>query len=130
MKQMEPASYKLKSISAASRLASFRYAMNGIRRFLKEEPNAWIHLAATLTLLVAIVYFRITGTELVALVIVTGIVWVAEAFNTVVEKIMDFISPAYHPQVGLIKDISAGAVLISAIVAVITAAVIFIPKIF
>jgi diacylglycerol kinase (ATP) len=120
----------LKSLVPSSRLASIRYALHGIIRFFKEEPNAWIHLTATIILAFAISYFHVTGAELIALVIVTGMVWVSEAFNTVVERIMDFFYPDHHPKVGLIKDISAGAVLLSAITALITAAIIFIPKIF
>jgi diacylglycerol kinase (ATP) len=43
---------------------------------------------------------------------------------------MDLISPGYHPKVKLVKDLSAAAVLIAAIISVITGAFIFIPKIF
>jgi diacylglycerol kinase len=54
-------------------------------------------------------------------------VWITEMLNTVVEKIMDHLSPECHPRVKWIKDVAAGAVLISALVAAITGAVIFIP---
>jgi diacylglycerol kinase (ATP) len=58
------------------------------------------------------------------------LVWVAEIFNTVIEQVMDFISPTYHPQVAFIKDLAAGAVLISAVIAAITGLIVFIPKFF
>jgi diacylglycerol kinase (ATP) len=112
------------------RIGSVRYACNGIKKFVAQEPNARIHLAATIILCGAIVYFNIRGIELLALIIVTAFVWVAEAFNTAVEAIMDFISPEYHPRVGLIKDISAGAVLIAVFTALITGAIVFFPKLF
>lgn len=118
---------RLKSFSY-SRINSFRFAIKGIRILLREEPNAWLHLSATILLAVAVIYFHISGTELIALVIVTGFVWAAEAFNTVVERVMDFISPEYHPKVEFIKDLSAGAVLLAALTAVLTAAIVFIPK--
>jgi len=43
---------------------------------------------------------------------------------------MDFISKEKHPQIKLVKDLAAAAVLITAISAVIVGAIIFIPKIF
>ena len=121
---------KIKSLAPASRLNSLRFACKVIFKFFLQEPNALIHLFATLLLMVAVFYFRITGVELIALVIVTGLVWVAEAFNTVVERIMDFISPEYHPKVEFIKDLCAGAVLMAALTALITGAIVFIPKLF
>jgi len=112
------------------RVASVKYACNGLKKFVMQEPNAKIHLVATTILCGAIIYFNIRGIELMALIIVTGFVWVAEAFNTAVEAIMDFISPQYHSKVGLIKDISAGAVLLAVFTALITAAIVFFPKLF
>ena len=112
------------------RIASVRFACKGIKKFVVQEPNAKIHLVATTILCGAIIYFKIRGIELIALIIVTGFVWVAEAFNTAVEAIMDFISPQYHSRVGMIKDISAGAVLIAVFTALITAAIVFFPKLF
>ena len=121
---------KSNSLSPVSRLNSFRFALKGILGFFQQEVNAWIHLAATLILCAAILYFNISGNELIALIIVTGFVWAAESFNTVIERMMDFISPGYHPQVKFIKDLSAGAVLIAAFTALLTGAIVFIPKIF
>lgn len=113
-----------------SRVNSFGFAARGILKFFQQEPNAWIHLLATIAVFTSSIYFGISGFELLALVIVTGLVWVAEIFNTVIERVMDFISPTYHSQVAFIKDLAAGAVLISAIVAAITGLIVFIPKIF
>ncbi|HET6995741.1 MAG TPA: diacylglycerol kinase family protein, partial [Chitinophagaceae bacterium] len=73
---------------------------------------------------------EVSHSEMILLVIVTGFVWVAEIFNTAIEKAMDLISPGYHPKVKLIKDLSAAAVLIAAVISVITGALIFIPKFF
>ena len=113
-----------------SRVNSFGFAARGILKFFQQEPNAWIHLLATIAVFTSSIYFGISGFELLALIIVTGLVWVAEMFNTVIERVMDFISPAHHSQVAFIKDLAAGAVLISAIVAAVTGLIVFIPKIF
>lgn len=113
-----------------SRLNSFGFAFNGLFKFFREEPNARIHLMATIVVILGAVYFKISTIEVVALIIVTGLVWVAEIFNTAIESIMDFITTQRNPQVEFIKDLAAGAVLVAAVIAAITGAIVFIPKLF
>lgn len=110
------------------RVKSFRFAFDGIRNFIAQEHNAWLHVAATLMVLIAAALLQLDRNEWLAIVFVIGLVWVAEAFNTCVERLMDFISKEKHAEIRFIKDLSAGAVLIAAIVAFITALIIFIPK--
>jgi diacylglycerol kinase len=121
---------KTNSFSLKARGRSFLHAFNGIIKFFAQEPNMLIHLFATITAFAVAVYFGITKDEFLVLIIVTGFVWVAELFNTVIERIMDFISPEHHPEIKFIKDVSAGAVLLAALTAVISGAIIFIPEIF
>jgi diacylglycerol kinase len=109
------------------RLRSFKYAFEGIMAFLRSEPHARIHAVATVLVVAAGFYCRLSANQWIAIVLVTGMVWITEMLNTVVEKIMDHLSPECHPRVKWIKDVAAGAVLISALVAAITGAVIFIP---
>lgn len=120
---------KSNSFSIRARGKSFQYALHGIYKFFLQEPNAVIHLIATILVFLAAFYFDVTKTEMLALVIVTGFVWSAELFNTAIEKVMDFISPDRHPAIEFIKDVSAGAVLLSALTAFITGIIIFLPKI-
>ncbi len=117
-----------KSFSWRARLGSFRYAFSGLVRFFFEEHNAVLHLLATVTVGIMIIFFKISGAELLALVMVTGGVWITELINTAIEKIMDHLSPEQHPRVKYIKDLAAAAVLVAAAVALITGAIIFIPK--
>ncbi len=116
------------SFSWMARLGSFRYAFSGLVRFFFEEHNAILHLLATVTVGILIIFFKISGAELLALVMVTGGVWITELINTAIEKIMDHLSPEQHPRVKYIKDLAAAAVLVAAAVALITGAIIFIPK--
>ena len=58
-----------------------------------------------------------------------GLVMSIEGVNTAIEYIADFIHPDHHPKIGLIKEISAGAVFIASIVAVIIAVIIYLPKV-
>ena len=117
------------TFSLRSRMRSIGYAINGVGRFFREEPNAWLHLCATILVALALVFLEFSTGQKLALIIVTGFVWVAEVFNTAVERMMDFHAPGYDPAVGAIKDIAAGAVLLASLTSVLVAAVIFIPKI-
>jgi diacylglycerol kinase (ATP) len=125
MKNME-----VERFSWRKRAASFYYAGDGIRRFFKTEHNAWLHLAATVLVGLMMIKYRVSNLEAVLLVFCIGFVWAAEVFNTCIEKIMDFISKEKHPQIRLIKDMAAGAVLIASITALIVGLIVFIPKIF
>jgi diacylglycerol kinase (ATP) len=118
------------SFSLKARGHSFRYAYEGIISFFTTQHNAIIHFCFTVVAFTAALVFKISLNELIALVMVIGFVWFAEIFNTVVEAIMDHLSPQKHPAVKYIKDVSAAAVLVAAITAFIVGAIIFLPKIF
>ena len=120
---------KEKEFSFRERGASFRFAFNGIRAFFRQEHNARIHFIATIAAFFGAWWFGLSRNEIISLVLVIGFVWSAEIFNTSIERIMDFIAGDFHPQVKLIKDIAAAAVLIAAFAAIVTGAIIFIPKI-
>jgi len=116
--------------SLKARIRSFRYAFAGLNHFLSSQHNAIIHLFLTIIVFAAALFFDISKMETIALVVVTGFVWAAELFNTAIEKLSDLISEEFHPGIKFIKDASAAAVLISAIVALLVGMIIFIPKIF
>ena len=107
---------------------SFVFAFAGIRHFFRTEQNAWLHALATMMVIILSVFARVTAMEAVAIVLCVALVWITEMLNTAVEKTMDHLSPAEHPQVKIIKDVAAGAVLTAAIAACIVAFIIFIPK--
>jgi diacylglycerol kinase (ATP) len=116
------------TFSWKARLKSFVYAWEGIVSFFRKEHNAQIHLAATFLVLVLSVTLGVNKWEAIAVVFSVAFVWITEMINTAIEKAIDFISVEKHPQIKLIKDIAAGAVLIAAIAAVIVGCFIFIPK--
>ena len=111
------------------RLLSFKYAIAGIIHMLKHEPNARIHLIATLVVIILGVYFRIEKIEWLFITLAIGMVFSAELFNTSLENITDLISPEKNKKAGHAKDIAAGAVFITAIAAAIIGMVIFLPRI-
>lgn len=121
--------YNKRKFSFKNRLQSIGYALQGVKAFFHREHNAVIHLSSTILVVCMAVIFGVTGMEAIALLLVTGFVWTAELFNTAIEKIMDLITVEKRPAVKFIKDVSAAAVLVAAAVALITGAVVFIPKI-
>ena len=112
------------------RIRSFGYAFEGIYQLIKSEPNARIHLAATVIVLILGILLKISQSEWCIILIVIALVWAAEAFNTVVEKLVDHLFHDYHETARNAKDISAGAVLICAIAALTCGLIIFLPKLF
>lgn len=121
---------KSQGFSIRARLRSFRFAMAGISSFFLREHNAWLHFMATIAVFILAALVGVTKTELLALVFAVGFVWVAEMFNTCIERVMDFVSVKQDAEIKFIKDLAAGAVLTAAITALIVGLVVFIPKFF
>lgn len=94
----------------------------------KEELNFRIHVVATIIVIAVGLYFKLSITEWLAIIIVIGLVLLTELLNTTIENIADFISPERHEKIKTIKDIAAAAVLISAIVALVVGLLVFVPK--
>jgi diacylglycerol kinase len=111
------------------RIRSFRYAIAGILRMIRCQHNAWIHLIVTAGVIVAGLFFRLSRAEWSWIVLAIAIVWTAEALNTAFEFLADAASPSFSPVVRNAKDVAAGAVLITAVAAVIIGLIIFIPHI-
>ena len=112
------------------RIKSFGYAFQGIASLLKKEHNAWIHCLAIVVVTLAGIHFDITRTEWCIVCLCFGMVLAAEGFNTAIERLVDLVSPDFHPIAGDVKDVAAGAVLICAIAAAIIGLIIFIPYFF
>jgi len=119
---------KDQKFSIRARLRSFYYAGLGIKQFFRQEHNARIHLAAAIVVGFLAWRLKVSVREAIELTIVIGLVWVTEILNTCIEKAMDMITTEHHPQIKIIKDLAAGAVLVAAAVAVIVGSFIFIPK--
>jgi len=111
------------------RIQSFKYAGKGVAKVAVSEANFLIHIAAAALVTVLGFYFSIAPLEWAAVLLCFGLVMSAEAMNSAVERIVNFISPGHHEQAGEIKDIAAGAVLLTAAAAAIIGGIIFIPKI-
>jgi len=118
---------KPQRFSIRSRLKSFSFALAGIRGFIIREHNAWIHFAATLVVVTAAIWVKVSRLEAAALAMAIGLVWVTEMLNTCLEQAMDLISKERSPRIAFIKDLAAGAVLVAALTALAIGLFIFIP---
>ena len=119
---------KKENFSIKKRLQSFRFAIKGIKNLIINEHNARIHLTALLVVIGLGLFFKLELMEWVAITIVSGIVILTELINTAIENLADIVEPKWNEKIGKIKDYSAGAVLVAAIVSIIVGSVIFIPK--
>ncbi len=115
--------------SFQKRIKSFTYAFRGIMRLVKKEHNARIHLVALVGVVVAGMVFRLGIVDWMAVVFASGMVFVSELFNTAIEKLADEVDPKWNERIGQVKDFAAGAVLVSALVAIFIGALVFIPRI-
>ena len=104
---------------------SLNGAVEGFIYVLKTQRNMRLHfLIATLVLVVGI-YFNLPKTELLLLLGVITLVLVLEMVNTAIELTTDLIKNTYHPLARIIKDITAGAVFLSALNALVVGYVVF-----
>ena len=118
----------MERFSVSARIRSFRHALRGIWITLATQHNAWIHAVATTAAVAAGIALRISREEWLAVVLAIMAVWTAEALNTAFEALCNVASPEFHPLVERAKDVAAGAVLISAIGAVVIGLLVFGPR--
>ncbi|TAH18961.1 MAG: diacylglycerol kinase family protein [Cytophagales bacterium] len=112
-------------INLLKMLTSFVFAWRGIRLAIVEENNMRVHLVAAVLVSMLGFFFQISLADWTILCLVIGIVWTAEIFNSAFERLVDIVSPDFNEKAGKIKDMAAGGVLVSAIVAVLVGGLIF-----
>jgi diacylglycerol kinase (ATP) len=106
---------------------SFLNALHGIGYMVLQERNFQIELAALAINIVLIFLLKVNPADTAVILLICSAVLAAELMNTAVEKLCDFIHPEFHVKIGLIKDISAGAVMLLALSALIIGLIIY-PK--
>jgi len=115
---------KLSALIGKERL---RHAWRGIGIMLRDEPNAPVHAVFTALVIAAGLVLGIGKPEWIAVIVAIMAVWVAEGFNTSIERIGDAVSPEHDPLIGKAKDVAAGAVLLAAIGAAMIGLLVFGP---
>lgn len=104
---------------------SFNYAVSGIILSIKTEKNMLIHYIIAVSVLGLSLFFNFTRVEFLILLFAISLVLTLEMINTAIEKTVDMITKEYHPYARIAKDISAGAVLIASVNAVIVGYLLF-----
>ena len=104
--------------TSSTLLHSFTCAFAGLWYAIRTQQNMCIHLSTAVAVIVLGLYLGLDWTQWAVLALTMGAVMIAEMFNTVAEAALDAATPYYHPLVKIAKDVAAGAVLLTALIAV------------
>ena len=115
------------SYSFKKQLKSFSFAWKGILTCAGHEQNITFHLLVAILVIAAGLLFNITHVEWMVVMLCIGTVITAELFNSAIERLVDLVSPEWNKIAGEVKDIAAGAVLVTAITAAIIGLIVFLP---
>jgi diacylglycerol kinase len=100
------------------RLSSFRPAIEGWRHVLRTQPNAWIHAIISIAVITVGFWVQLDAGSWPLIVVTMAMVWITEFVNTAIEAAVDLASPDLHSLAKIAKDVSAAAVVIAALAAV------------
>ena len=107
----------------------FKYAFNGLAEAWKKEQNIKIHVLIMIFVIIVGFLLKISIAEWIVCLILFAMVISLELINTAIEITVDIAMPKINEKAKFAKDISAGAVLFSAIISAIIGIIIFLPKI-
>ncbi len=107
---------KIKNRSMAD---SFNAAIEGFLFVVKTQKNMRIHFLLAVLVLLFGIYLNFTRVELIMLLLTSAIVLITEMINTAMEIVMDYVEASHSHWVKVVKDITAGAVLVASTSAVI-----------
>ncbi|HZS79505.1 MAG TPA: diacylglycerol kinase family protein [Ktedonobacteraceae bacterium] len=108
-------------------IAGFGFAFSGLWYAFRTQINMRVHLGLALLALLLGILLHISTFEFALVFVAIAGVMMAEMFNTVIELCVDLASPEYHPLAKIAKDVAAGAVLLSAFLAIIIALFVYVP---
>lgn len=108
---------------------SIKNAWNGLWWALTSQPNYKIHIFLSVLSIAGGFFFRISYTEFLILILLITVGIVIETVNTAIEEATDAIDTKRRPDIGLAKDVAAGAMLAFALGALVIAGIIFVPRV-
>ncbi|RUR77338.1 hypothetical protein DSM107007_45050 [Nostoc sp. PCC 7120 = FACHB-418] len=113
---------------ATNLLISFKYAWAGITYSFQTQRNFRIHVSVCTLAIALSIFLHLQAVEIAIISITSGLVLVMELLNTAIESLVDLtVKQTYHELAKIAKDCAAGAVLVSALVAVLVAATLLLP---
>ncbi len=110
-------------------IKSFGWALNGLKDCILHEKNFRIQYIIALFVIVAGFFFSISSIEWMIILLSFAVVLSFEIINSAIEKLCDLVSPDFNLTIRKVKDMSASAVLLSAIISFIIGCIIFLPKV-
>lgn len=110
-------------------IKSFGWALNGLKDCILHEKNFRIQYTIALLMVIAGIFFSISATEWVIILLCFAVVLGFEIINSAIEKLCDLVQPDFNLVIKKVKDMSASAVLLSAIISFIIGCIIFLPKV-
>ncbi len=121
---------KLKNVKNKSLFTAIGHAIDGVICAFKTERNLRIDYIIGLFVLIASLFFDFTKTEFACLCLTIGFVIFAEMINSTVEYVVDLITDKYDERAKAAKDIAAGGVFVSSLVAIVVSYFLFVDKIY
>lgn len=113
---------------APTLMLSFKYAWAGLRYAFVSQRNFRIHTIVGIVAIGLGVYLQLPAVEIAVISLTSGLVLALETLNTAIESVVDLtVKQSYHELAKIAKDCAAGAVLISAITAVLVAGSLLLP---
>ena len=107
---------------------SFLNAFRGLFYCIKNERNIRIHLTVTVLVFTFAFFFELSNLEFIMLTIAVGFVIICEIVNTSIEALVNLSSPSYDSLARIAKDVAAGGVFLSSLVAIIVGIFLFVKK--
>ncbi|WP_373528795.1 diacylglycerol kinase family protein [Nostoc sp.] len=113
---------------ASNLFGSFKYAWAGISYSFQTQRNFRIHVSVCALAIGLSVFLHLQAVEIAVIGITSGLVLALELLNTAIESVVDLtVKQTYHDLAKIAKDCAAGAVLVSALVAVLVAGTLLLP---
>ena len=113
-----------------NRIKSVGYAFKGLFILIGTESSIKIQLGIGIFVTIAGFYYNISATEWMFQCLCIGGVMGIEGVNTAIEKLADYVQPEFDKKIGLIKDVSAGAVMVVSLISAVIGCIIYLPKVF
>lgn len=113
---------------ASNLFVSFKYAWAGISYSFQTQRNFRIHISVCAMAIALSVFLHLQAVEIAVIGLTSGLVLALELLNTAIESLVDLtVKQTYHDLAKIAKDCAAGAVLVSALVAVLVAGTLLLP---
>ena len=116
-------------LSNSNFIDAIKNALNGLIYAITTQSNIKKQLVIASIIMILSLFFDFSTTEFLCLVFAVVLVIFSEMCNTAIETLVDLYTDIYHPKAKIAKDVGAGAVVISAINALIVAYFLFFDKI-